>query len=86
LGRFSLRSCGVRWADHDFLSAIAVGRAWLCNQSLPRNHLARLSAEPDYQQILTNLVQAQSNHYVETAALFQALGGWWKNRPGIPKP
>jgi outer membrane protein TolC len=27
------------------------------------------------------LVQAQSNRYADTAALFQALGGGWWNRP-----
>jgi NodT family efflux transporter outer membrane factor (OMF) lipoprotein len=49
------------------------------------NYLALLSAEQAYQQALINLVQAQSNRYADTAALFQALGGGWWNRPDIPK-
>jgi NodT family efflux transporter outer membrane factor (OMF) lipoprotein len=49
------------------------------------NYLALLSAEQAYQQALMNLVQAQSNRYADTAALFQALGGGWWNRPDVPK-
>jgi NodT family efflux transporter outer membrane factor (OMF) lipoprotein len=49
------------------------------------NYLALLSAEQAYQQSLINLVQAQSNRYADTAALFQALGGGWWNRTDIPK-
>jgi NodT family efflux transporter outer membrane factor (OMF) lipoprotein len=49
------------------------------------NYLALLSAEQAYQQALLNLVQAQSNRYADTAALFQALGGGWWNRTDIPK-
>jgi NodT family efflux transporter outer membrane factor (OMF) lipoprotein len=49
------------------------------------NYLALLSAEQAYQQALINLVQAQSNRYSDTAALFQALGGGWWNRPDLPK-
>jgi NodT family efflux transporter outer membrane factor (OMF) lipoprotein len=49
------------------------------------NYLALLSAEQAYQQALINLVQAQSNRYADTAALFQALGGGWWNRPDLPK-
>ena len=49
------------------------------------NYLALLSAEQSYQQALINLVQAQANRYADTAALFQALGGGWWNRPDIPK-
>ncbi len=48
------------------------------------NYLALLSAEQAYQQTLINLVQAQSNRYADTAALFQALGGGWWNRPDLP--
>ena len=40
---------------------------------------------PAQQQALLNLVQAQSNRYADTAALFQALGGGWWNRPDVPK-
>jgi len=49
------------------------------------NYLALLSAEQAYQQALLNLVQAQSNRYADTAALFQALGGGWWNRADVPK-
>lgn len=49
------------------------------------NYLALLSAEQAYQQALINLTQAQANRYADTAALFQALGGGWWNRPDLPK-
>ena len=49
------------------------------------NYLALLTAEQSYQQAIINLVQAQSNRYADTAALFQALGGGWWNRKGLPK-
>jgi NodT family efflux transporter outer membrane factor (OMF) lipoprotein len=49
------------------------------------NYLSLLSAELAYEQALITLVQAQSNRYADTAALFQALGGGWWNRPDIPK-
>jgi NodT family efflux transporter outer membrane factor (OMF) lipoprotein len=48
-------------------------------------YLALLSAELAYQQAVINLVQAQANRYADTAALFQALGGGWWNRPDVPK-
>lgn len=49
------------------------------------NYLALLSAEQSYQEALINLVQAQANRYADSAALLQALGGGWWNRPDIPK-
>jgi len=49
------------------------------------NYLALLSAEQAYQQSEIALVQAQTNRYADTAALLQALGGGWWNRPDIPK-
>lgn len=49
------------------------------------SYLAVLSAEQTYQQAALALVQAQSNRYADTAALFQALGGGWWNRTDIPK-
>jgi outer membrane protein TolC len=49
------------------------------------NTLALLAAEQAYQQATLNQVQAQSNRYADTAALFQALGGGWWNRPELPK-
>ena len=49
------------------------------------SYLTLLSVEQTYQQAVINLVQAQSNRYADTAALFQALGGGWWNRPEVPK-
>jgi len=49
------------------------------------NYLALLSAEQSYQQALISQVQAQSNRYADTVALFQALGGGWWNRSDLPK-
>jgi NodT family efflux transporter outer membrane factor (OMF) lipoprotein len=49
------------------------------------NYLAVLTAEQVYQQAVLNLVEAQSNRYADTAALFQALGGGWWNRSDLPK-
>ena len=46
-------------------------------------YLALLSAEQTYQQAQLNLVQAQANRFADTAALFQALGGGWWNRPDL---
>ena len=40
-----------------------------------------LLAEQSYQQSLVTLIQAQTNRLGDTAALYQALGGGWWNRP-----
>jgi NodT family efflux transporter outer membrane factor (OMF) lipoprotein len=45
------------------------------------NLLTLLGAQETYQQSLVSLVQAQTNRLGDTAALFQALGGGWWNRP-----
>jgi NodT family efflux transporter outer membrane factor (OMF) lipoprotein len=47
------------------------------------SYLALLSAEQAYQQSLLVLVQARASRYADTAALFQALGGGWWNRPDL---
>jgi len=52
-------------------------------QSGYANFLTLLNAEQTYQQALINLVQARANRFADTAALFQALGGGWWNRPDI---
>jgi NodT family efflux transporter outer membrane factor (OMF) lipoprotein len=39
------------------------------------SYLALVNAEQTYQQALVSLTQARANRYVDTAALFQALGG-----------
>jgi len=48
------------------------------------SYLALLNAEQTYQQASITLVQALSNRYADTAALFQALGGGWWNRSDVP--
>jgi NodT family efflux transporter outer membrane factor (OMF) lipoprotein len=42
-----------------------------------------LDAQRVYLQARVNLVQAQASRYADTAALFQALGGGWWNRPTV---
>jgi NodT family efflux transporter outer membrane factor (OMF) lipoprotein len=80
--------------DADTLKAAAAAKdAASVNLDLSTNrymagyasYLVLLSAEQAYQQALITLVQAQSNRYTDTAALFQALGGGWWNRPDVPK-
>jgi outer membrane protein TolC len=43
-----------------------------------------LTAQQTYQQALLNGAQARANRYVDTVALFQALGGGWWNRSEMP--
>ena len=45
--------------------------------------LVLLDAKRTYQAARINLVQAQANRYADTAALFQAMGGGWWNRPEL---
>jgi NodT family efflux transporter outer membrane factor (OMF) lipoprotein len=45
------------------------------------SYLVLLSARQAYQQALITRVQAQASRLADTAALFQALGGGWWNRP-----
>src|SRR5215813_9665583 len=45
------------------------------------SYLALLISQQAYQQTLITRVQAQANRFADTAALFQALGGGWWNRP-----
>lgn len=45
------------------------------------NYLALLNAQQAYQQAVIARVQSQANRLSDTAALFQALGGGWWNRP-----
>ena len=45
------------------------------------DYLTRLVVEQNYQLASINLVQAQTNRLGDTAALYQALGGGWWNRP-----
>jgi NodT family efflux transporter outer membrane factor (OMF) lipoprotein len=50
------------------------------------SRLGLLSAQQTYQQALLNGAQARANRYVDTVALFQALGGGWWNRSDLPVP
>jgi outer membrane protein TolC len=47
------------------------------------NYLTLLSAQQTYESALINLVQARATRFGDTAALFQALGGGWWNRPDV---
>ncbi len=48
------------------------------------NYLSLLNAQQTYLQAVINLAQAQASRFADTAALFQALGGGWWNRPDQP--
>ncbi|HEX3952320.1 MAG TPA: efflux transporter outer membrane subunit [Stellaceae bacterium] len=50
------------------------------------NYLALLNAQQTYEQAVINRVQAQASRLADTAALFQALGGGWWNRPAAAEP
>jgi NodT family efflux transporter outer membrane factor (OMF) lipoprotein len=54
-------------------------------QSGYASYLSLLNAEQAYNQAVIILIQAQSNRYADTAALFQALGGGWWNRADLTK-
>lgn len=45
------------------------------------NYLALITAEVAYQQAELTLIQAQATRFGDTAALYQAMGGGWWNRP-----
>lgn len=47
--------------------------------------LTLLNAQSQYEQARIGLIQAQARRLSDTAALYQALGGGWWNRPG-PAP
>jgi len=47
------------------------------------SYLAVLNAEQAYRQQRLSLVQAQAARFVDTAALFQALGGGWWHQPDL---
>jgi NodT family efflux transporter outer membrane factor (OMF) lipoprotein len=47
-------------------------------------YLPLLIAQRDYQEALISLIEARADRYSDTAALFQALGGGWWNRPAAP--
>lgn len=45
--------------------------------------LTLYAADATYRQALLSLIQAQAARYGDTAALYQALGGGWWNRPDL---
>jgi NodT family efflux transporter outer membrane factor (OMF) lipoprotein len=47
-------------------------------------YLTLLTAQQTYQTARLNLAKAQAARFADTAALFQALGGGWWNRPDLP--
>jgi NodT family efflux transporter outer membrane factor (OMF) lipoprotein len=47
------------------------------------SYLQVLIAEQSYQSAAVALVKAKAQRYADTAALFQALGGGWWNRPDV---
>ncbi len=78
------------YSDADALrSAVAVEQAARVTLDISRrqfqsgyaNGLTVLTAQQAYQQAVIALVQAQAARLGDTAALFQALGGGWWNRP-----
>jgi len=50
------------------------------------NILFLLNAQQTYEQAVLQVVQAQAARVSDTAALFVALGGGWRNRVGPPAP
>ena len=79
-------------ADAEALqAAVAAERATRTTLDLVRrqeqlgavSYLALLSAQQAYQQARLARVQAQASRLADTAALFQALGGGWWNRPDV---
>jgi NodT family efflux transporter outer membrane factor (OMF) lipoprotein len=72
-------------ADARTAARVTLDMAQKQYQSGYASYLALLSAEQAYQLAVINLVQAQANRYADTAALFQALGGGWWNRPDVPR-
>jgi NodT family efflux transporter outer membrane factor (OMF) lipoprotein len=67
-------------ADAAKLTLDLAQRQWRAGYA---GYLALLSAEQADQQSQINLVQAEASRYADTAALFQALGGGWWNRPEL---
>ncbi len=49
--------------------------------------LSLLSAQQQYSQAAVAVAQARANRFIDTATLFQALGGgWWNEAAAAPKP
>jgi NodT family efflux transporter outer membrane factor (OMF) lipoprotein len=67
-------------AEHAAATSLEIARRQLSLGAV--HYLALLNAQNTYQQALNNLVQARAARLADTAALFQALGGGWRNRDG----
>ena len=48
--------------------------------------LSLLNAQTQFDQARIGLIQAEARRLSDTAALYQALGGGWWNRPAPPTP
>src|SRR5580704_14286928 len=73
-------------AAHDFERAarISFDQARRQFDSGNVNVLLLLNAQTSYLQAVIQVAQAQAARLTDTAALFQALGGGWWNRDGLP--
>lgn len=67
-------------AEHAAQSAFELARKQLALGTI--SVVVLLNAEQSYQQAEVALIQARASRYADTAALFQAVGGGWWNRPG----
>jgi NodT family efflux transporter outer membrane factor (OMF) lipoprotein len=65
-------------AERSAAAGLALSRSQFSAGAI--SYLTLLNAERTYQQSRITLVQAQAARYVDTAVLFQALGGGWWNR------
>jgi len=73
-------------ADFEKAAKISLDLAQQQMQSGNANFLLLLNAQVTCEQAVIQLVQAQANRVSDTAALFQALGGGWWNRPAPAAP
>ena len=69
-------------AERAAAASLALARGQF--QAGATTYLTLLTAQQTYQTARLNLARAQAARFADTAALFQALGGGWWNRPGLP--
>jgi NodT family efflux transporter outer membrane factor (OMF) lipoprotein len=70
--------------DFERASKVSFDLARQQMQSGNANVLLLLTAQQTYLQSVIQVVQARAARLADTAALFQALGGGWWNRPQLP--
>ena len=75
---------GAQDAQHAAEATLALARKQQALGALSFD--AVLNVEQGYLQTEVAMVQAEANRYADTAALFQALGGGWWNRPAGSAP